>query len=72
MKNQNLRTDFNNIRGIDHDVNLVLTEAENYIEFLEGKEDRLTKLEGVLNDIEASDIPNKEAFLARFSEFKNA
>lgn len=71
MKNTNLRRDLNSLRG-DYTINQVLDENERYIEFLEGKEERLTKLENGLNDIENGNLANKDEFLKTFEGLKNA
>jgi hypothetical protein len=70
MKNAGLAQDFANIRVWEN--REAIDEAIRYIEFLEGKEDRLTKLEDRLNSVESSDIPNKDLFLKQFEEFKGA
>lgn len=73
MKNTNLQADLTWMRsGTDCIANAVIINAEEYIEFLEGKEDRLTKMEDVLNSInDATDLPNKDVFIAKFKEFFN-
>jgi hypothetical protein len=71
MRNKSLQVDFNNLRG-EQQINQILDEAERYIEFLEGKEDRLTSIENTLNEVSESDITNKAEFLQKFEGFKNA
>lgn len=71
MRNDNLQKDFNNLRG-DRVINHLIDEAERYIKYLEDKEDRLTKLETILNDISNSDMANKDEFLTKFEELKSA
>lgn len=75
MKNRNLQTDFENLqheRGYDSDTVQILADARDYIEDLEKKEERLLRMEEVLNTIADSEMPGKVAFLHEFREFLNA
>lgn len=70
MRNANLQRDFNNLKGYDDTADNVLTQAEKYISFLEGQENRLRVMEGALNNVDDSKIENKAEFLKFFKELK--
>jgi hypothetical protein len=55
MNYEGLETDFNNIRQTQpYVVGKVIDEAQNYIEYLEGKEDVLNKVVEYLNELDVS------------------
>ena len=56
MKYDGLLTDFNNIRETqNYAVGKVVDEAQNYIEYLEGREDLLNGILKYLEELDASD-----------------
>ena len=55
MNYEGLQTDFDNIRSTQpYAVGKVVDEAQNYIEYLEGKEATLNKLVAYLNELDES------------------
>lgn len=75
MKNDNLLVDLDWLRSA-HDTTMtaVADGAQEYIEHLEGRDERLTKIEAILEHIlnaDTTDLPNKDVFLAKFKEFLN-
>lgn len=45
-------------------------EVENYVNYLEGQEDRLRGIENVLNTVEKSTLLNRDNFMKLFKEFQ--
>ena len=79
MKNINLKRDFDNIvtevrlGNVDDSVGRVVIEAENYINYLEGFEERARKFEDKLDQLSESSDPVVQKFVAdNFKEFENA
>jgi hypothetical protein len=72
MKNATLQADFNaiRVRSEGSEGALVLDNAQDYIEGLEAKAERLTRMEDVLNGIEAEGGQLAVSFIERFEEFK--
>lgn len=71
MKNENLTNDLTWLRSAnDTTMTTVVGNIQDYVEQLEAKEDRLHKLENVLNDIDNSDMVNKDVFLEKFKELQ--
>ena len=55
MNYEGLQTDFDNIRSTQpYAVGKVVDEAQNYIEYLEGKESTLNKLVDYFNELDES------------------
>jgi hypothetical protein len=73
MKNKELLRDLKYVSGVsDGGIILdIIDDTVEYIEYLEGKEDRCNAIESVLNKISESDSPNKDIILAPFKEFYN-
>jgi len=55
MNYEGLQTDFDNIRQTQpYVIGKVIDEAQNYIEYLEGKEETLNKVVAYLNELDES------------------
>lgn len=75
VKNTNLLTDLDWLQKStdleDGIIKQIIDNTKDYIIYLEASEERLHKMEEVLDTISKSDLTNKQAFLDNFKEFFN-